>query len=67
MVPLEVALMLKLKPARGVTSVAVALLDWYDLKDELILILERPLLCIDLFDYVQSKEGLQEDEAKVSI
>lgn len=67
MVPVEVALMLKVKPANGQTSATVTLLDWYDLKDELILVLERPLSCLDLTDYLNSRESiLEESEAKVS-
>ena len=51
-VPLEVALMLKLQPAAAETSTVVTLLDWYDLDLELILVLERPVPCIDLLDFV---------------
>ncbi|KAM6989134.1 serine/threonine-protein kinase pim-1-like [Tautogolabrus adspersus] len=48
------------------TSATVALLDWYDLDDELILVLERPVPCCDLIDYMNSRRsGLQEHEAKV--
>uniref|UniRef100_A0A3Q3FTX8 non-specific serine/threonine protein kinase n=1 Tax=Labrus bergylta TaxID=56723 RepID=A0A3Q3FTX8_9LABR len=66
MVPLEVVLMLKVKPAASGTRAAVALLDWYDLDDELILVLERPVPCCDLIDYMNSRgSGLQEHEAKV--
>ncbi len=67
MVPREVAVMLRVKPAVPGTSAAVTLLDWYDLKDELILVLERPAPCKELFDYVDETEsGLEEDEVKVS-
>ncbi|XP_056267353.1 serine/threonine-protein kinase pim-2-like [Pseudoliparis swirei] len=65
MVPLEVALMLKLQPAAEGTSTAVALLDWYDLDLELILVLERPVPCMDLIDYINSRGyHLPEHEAK---
>lgn len=67
MVPLEVALLLKVKPSAAGTSATVTLLDWYDLNYELILILERPVPCLDLIDYMNSRESaLQEHEAKVS-
>lgn len=67
MIPLEVALLLKVKPIGAGTSVAVTLLDWFDLDDELILILERPVPCLDLIDYMNSRgPTLQEQEAKVS-
>lgn len=67
MVPKEVALLLKLQPAAPGTSAVVSLLDWYSLDFEVILVLERPVLCMDLIDYMSSREsGLQEQEAKVS-
>ncbi|XP_049444589.1 serine/threonine-protein kinase pim-2-like [Epinephelus fuscoguttatus] len=60
-VPLEVALLLKLKPVAAV----VTLLDWYNLDHELILVLERPVPCSDLINYMNSRESaLQEHEAK---
>jgi len=63
---LEVALMLKLQPAAEETSTAVTLLDWYDLDLELILVLERPVPCMDLIDYSNSiGYHLPVDEAKV--
>lgn len=66
-IPLEVVLLLKFKSAAGGTSAVVNLLDWYDLDYELILVLERPVPCMDLIDYMNSKESfLQEQEAKVS-
>ncbi|XP_076607162.1 serine/threonine-protein kinase pim-2-like [Chaetodon auriga] len=65
-VPMEVALLLRLRPAAGETSAAVALLDWYDLVDELILVLERPVPCMDLLDYTASRGySLQEYRAKI--
>lgn len=48
-------------------SAPVELLDWYDLNNELILVLERPVPCQDLFEYCSEKGGyLDEAEAKVS-
>ncbi|KAM9337138.1 serine/threonine-protein kinase pim-1-like [Symphorus nematophorus] len=65
----EVAIMLKIadgtKGAVG-TSAPVSLLDWYDLDQELILVLERPVPCKDLLDFIKERGGsLQEEEAKV--
>uniref|UniRef100_A0A3Q4AQS2 non-specific serine/threonine protein kinase n=1 Tax=Mola mola TaxID=94237 RepID=A0A3Q4AQS2_MOLML len=65
LVPLEVALMRKVNK-KG-TSAAVTLLDWYDLCNEVILILERPVPCLDLIDYINSKAVMQEQEVKVSM
>uniref|UniRef100_A0A665T9R3 non-specific serine/threonine protein kinase n=1 Tax=Echeneis naucrates TaxID=173247 RepID=A0A665T9R3_ECHNA len=49
------------------TSVSVSLLDWYELENELILVLERPVPCDDLFTYILLNGGaLEESEAKVS-
>uniref|UniRef100_A0A3B4Y9A5 non-specific serine/threonine protein kinase n=1 Tax=Seriola lalandi dorsalis TaxID=1841481 RepID=A0A3B4Y9A5_SERLL len=49
------------------TSAPVSLLDWYDLGQKLILVLERPVPCEDLFTYLEVKRGtIQEEEAKVS-
>ncbi|XP_068597923.1 serine/threonine-protein kinase pim-1-like [Brachionichthys hirsutus] len=63
-IPLEVALMLVLGSGGG-TSGVVALLDWYELRDELILVMERPLPCTDLMAYLQSRRySLEESEAK---
>ena len=68
-VSVEVAIMLKI--ADGTTgsvgtSASVSLLDWYDLDQELILVLERPVPCQDLLDYISDHRGcLQEEEAKV--
>ncbi|XP_072516452.1 serine/threonine-protein kinase pim-2-like [Salminus brasiliensis] len=60
--PLEVALM---QMAGGDQSASggtpVELLDWFELQDEVVLVMERPLPCSDLFD----RGCLQEEEAKV--
>lgn len=48
-------------------SAPVALLDWYDLGQELILVLERPVPCKDLHEYCQDNGGsLVEEQAKVN-
>ena len=52
----------------GGSQAAVALLDWYELDQELIMVLERPVPAVDLFDYIQERGGfLTEDQAKVSV
>uniref|UniRef100_A0AAQ6ITP3 non-specific serine/threonine protein kinase n=1 Tax=Anabas testudineus TaxID=64144 RepID=A0AAQ6ITP3_ANATE len=65
----EVAVMLKLKTGGSGsvgTSAPISLLDWYDLGHELILVLERPVPCIDLLTYIEANGGsLQEEQAKI--
>ncbi|XP_047437214.1 serine/threonine-protein kinase pim-2-like [Mugil cephalus] len=63
----EVAVMLKLAAGRRSSVPAVvSMLDWYDLDDELILVLERPVPSHDLFRHIEVNGGsLQEEEAKV--
>lgn len=49
-------------------SAAVSLLDWYLLEDELILIMEKPASCSDLFEYLIANGGsLEERQAKVQM
>ncbi|XP_034399873.1 serine/threonine-protein kinase pim-2-like [Cyclopterus lumpus] len=66
---IEVAVMLRLQEetSRPVgASAPVALLDWYDLGQELILVHERPVPCRDLLHHIEGKGGsLPEEEAKV--
>lgn len=50
--------MLKVKGMGKASNTVVDLLDWYELPDELILILERPVPCLDLFDYLATKAGI---------
>ncbi|KAL7376758.1 hypothetical protein ABVT39_015425 [Epinephelus coioides] len=64
----EVALMVK--AAGGADSpgktAAISLLDCFDLEEELILVVERPVPSMDLHKYRRAKGGyLQEHEAKV--
>lgn len=45
----------------------VRLLDWCNLPHEVLLVLERPVPCEDLFDYVANRSvRLEEEEAKVT-
>ncbi|KAK2849572.1 hypothetical protein Q5P01_009406 [Channa striata] len=68
-VSVEVAVLLKLADGRAgsaATSALVSLLDWYDLGQKLILVLERPVPCEDLHSYIGLQGGcLQEEEAKI--
>ncbi|XP_071395239.1 serine/threonine-protein kinase pim-2-like [Centroberyx affinis] len=66
--PLEVLLLYKVggEPGSPGQNAAVTLLDHYELDQELILVMERPAPCMDLFDYVKESGGsLQEHEAKI--
>lgn len=67
--PREVALMLKVKGTaqQQGSSAVVDLLDWYELPSELILIMERPVPCLDLYDYLNTRTSfMQEKKGKVS-
>ncbi|KAF7662398.1 hypothetical protein LDENG_00237140 [Lucifuga dentata] len=60
-VPLEVLLLALMASSRG----TVQLLDWFDLDEEVIIILEQPVPCIDLLNFLENANGrLQEDMAK---
>ncbi|XP_037635933.1 serine/threonine-protein kinase shk1/pak1-like isoform X2 [Sebastes umbrosus] len=64
--PTEVALLVHLNPAGAGTSAVVGLLDWYNLDNELILVLERPVPCMDLYDYLGSiQSSIQEDMSRI--
>ncbi|CAJ1057064.1 serine/threonine-protein kinase pim-1-like [Xyrichtys novacula] len=65
-VPLEVLMMQRVQSGTPGTSAAVALLDWYDLEEELILVLERPVTCMDLHCYVlETGSHITESEGKI--
>ncbi|XP_031142845.1 serine/threonine-protein kinase pim-1-like [Sander lucioperca] len=63
----EVAVMLNLASGTsGASGSAVSLLDWYDLNQELILVLGRPVPSKDLSKYIEGRgSSLPEDEAKI--
>ncbi|KAF6715819.1 Serine/threonine-protein kinase pim-2 [Oryzias melastigma] len=68
-ISVEVAVMLKLQStasnSAGSTA-PIALLDWYVLPNELILVLERPMPASDLMSYIDQRGGsLKEKEAKI--
>ncbi|XP_073337250.1 serine/threonine-protein kinase pim-1-like [Pagrus major] len=60
--PLEVVIMLKMAKGPVGKSAAIALLDFYDLHQELILVLERPDPCCDLFEYINYHGGFLLEE-----
>ncbi|XP_078807005.1 serine/threonine-protein kinase pim-2 isoform X2 [Oryzias latipes] len=66
--PTEVAIMLKAADGRNGpvgTSASVSLLDFYDLEDDLILVLERPNPVESLFEYSLDKDNLEEKDTKI--
>ncbi|KAI4905741.1 hypothetical protein NFI96_012692, partial [Prochilodus magdalenae] len=68
--PLEVVLLAMAGEAKAATRqtqpFAVALLDWYELPQELVIVMERPVPSMDLMNYIEARGGsLQEQEAKV--
>ena len=60
LVPLEVALLLKVDHISSVIS----LLDYYDRTDSFVLVLERPDHSVDLFDYITERGPLPESTAR---
>uniref|UniRef100_M4A8A5 non-specific serine/threonine protein kinase n=1 Tax=Xiphophorus maculatus TaxID=8083 RepID=M4A8A5_XIPMA len=65
---MEAVIMLKLRTATMPQLAMVSLLDWYDLDQELILVMERPMFAEDLLVYLKECGGcLNEKEAKVSL
>ncbi|KAL7889407.1 hypothetical protein AOLI_G00016650 [Acnodon oligacanthus] len=68
--PLEVVLLSMVGEGEAVTGqtrgISVALLDWCELQDELVIVMERPVPCKDLWHYINDTGGfLLEEEAKV--
>ncbi|KAM8889105.1 serine/threonine-protein kinase pim-2-like [Synchiropus picturatus] len=69
MVPSEVVVMDKVACGDGEPegrSITISLLDYYELQEELVLVLERPVPVSNLRDYAEAKGGfLQDEEAKI--
>uniref|UniRef100_A0A8C4HS12 Serine/threonine-protein kinase n=1 Tax=Dicentrarchus labrax TaxID=13489 RepID=A0A8C4HS12_DICLA len=64
MVPTEVLLMLRVAGGpKSQQSAAVSLLDWFDLDEEVLLVMERPVPCMDLYTYLDGPQ--EEEQAKV--
>lgn len=42
----------------------IKLLDWYEKSDCFIVVMEKPELCQDLFDFISEKKYLEEDLAR---
>jgi len=59
-VPLEICLLRKVSHITGVIKV----LDYYDMKDSFIIVMERPDSVKDLFDYITEKGLLDENLAR---
>ncbi|XP_062414670.1 serine/threonine-protein kinase pim-3-like [Pungitius pungitius] len=58
--------MLKLAAKSEGASPYLTLLDWYQLEEELVMVIERPIPATDLFDHIMGKGGfVKEKEAKI--
>ena len=63
-VPLEVALLIAVGagPDSTASTITPVLLDWFDLDKELIMVLERPVPCMDLIDYFDRTDSYMEEQ-----
>ena len=59
-VPQELKFLLDLQRVPGV----VKLLDFYEREDSFIFVMEKPVVHMDLFDYITNKTRLEEDVAR---
>ncbi|KAL6120011.1 uncharacterized protein ACO6RY_04461 [Pungitius sinensis] len=65
-ISIEIAIMLKLAAKSEGKSPYLTLLDWYQLEEELVMVIERPIPATDLFDHIKGKGGfVEEKEAKI--
>ncbi|KAM7374938.1 hypothetical protein PAMP_007563 [Pampus punctatissimus] len=62
-VPREVALLIAVGagPDATTSNITPVLMDWYDLDEELILVLERPVPCLDLIDFLNQTDSYMEE------
>ncbi|KAK2859670.1 hypothetical protein Q5P01_004290 [Channa striata] len=66
-VPTEVFLLLKVAGQESVGKTAVvSLLDWYDLEEKILVVMERPMPAVDLLTFLETNNGpLKEDTCKI--
>ncbi|XP_030582102.1 serine/threonine-protein kinase pim-1-like [Archocentrus centrarchus] len=65
-ISVEVAAMLKLAAGTPGSSATVSLLDWFELRKKLILVMERPVPAVDLDKYIEANaDTITEETAKV--
>ncbi|XP_062414592.1 serine/threonine-protein kinase pim-1-like, partial [Pungitius pungitius] len=65
-ISIEIAIMLKLSAKSEGASPYLTLLDWYQLEEELVMVIERPIPATDLFDHIMGKGGfVKEKDAKI--
>ncbi|ESO00772.1 hypothetical protein HELRODRAFT_82658, partial [Helobdella robusta] len=60
-VPIEICLLQRLS---NLGDGIVHMLDYFRESENFVLVMERPDPCVDLFDYITEKGGLEEEEAK---
>ncbi|KAL0197196.1 hypothetical protein M9458_005736, partial [Cirrhinus mrigala] len=54
--PMEIGLMLKANEGPSIPQI-IKLLDWVDDKDHYVMVIERPMPCMDLFSFVDFHGG----------
>ncbi|KAL3852361.1 hypothetical protein ACJMK2_016016 [Sinanodonta woodiana] len=59
-VPMEICLLKKVSHLCGIIN----MLDWYEMKDSFVIVMERPESVKDLFDYITEKGVLDETTAR---
>ncbi|RXN36657.1 serine threonine- kinase pim-2-like protein [Labeo rohita] len=63
--PMEIGLMLKANEGPSIPQI-IKLLDWVDDKDYYVMVIERPMPCMDLFSFVEFHGGkLDEGTARI--